>query len=96
MTYRLKNGIIRLSNKKEIVIMLCCKCIVPMKHVLRFMNGKSFELYRCPRCSYESKATPYSFNKEISQKRMRATTGGKKKKKNVQRIYNYNKRNSQT
>lgn len=75
--------------------MFCIKCIVPMKHVLRFMDGKNYEFFRCPNCNYESKAIPYYLPKEISQKTSCKTTKKKRgKPKNVQRIYNYHTGNS--
>ena len=49
--------------------MFCNKCMIPMRHVLRFMNGKNYELYRCPDCNYESKPTAYSFNEKNNTKR---------------------------
>ena len=36
-----------------------------MRHVLRFEDGKSFELYRCPNCHCESKAYSISFPQQI-------------------------------
>lgn len=38
--------------------MFCKKCNVEMKHVHRFENGKAYELYRCPKCWYESRKLP--------------------------------------
>lgn len=75
--------------------MFCNKCIIPMKHVLRFMDGKNYELYRCPNCSHETKAIPFSFHKEISQKTIGNTKPNRRKgAKNVRRIYNHNTRNT--
>lgn len=41
--------------------MICKRCGVLMKHVMRFENGKSYELYRCPKCWYETKKKPLFF-----------------------------------
>lgn len=41
--------------------MLCKDCNKPMKHIMRFDSGKSYELFRCPNCHYESKKTMLKF-----------------------------------
>lgn len=43
--------------------MFCRSCNYRMVHLLRFEKGKSFELYRCPKCYQESKKIPLKFNK---------------------------------
>lgn len=43
--------------------MLCKKCNSPMKHTLRFVNGKSLELEICPKCHAESKPVPIKYDK---------------------------------
>ena len=35
-----------------------------MKRVLRFENGKSYRLYKCPKCYMETKPIPYFFKDE--------------------------------
>ena len=61
--------------------MFCNKCMIPMRHVLRFMNGKNYELYRCPDCNYESKPTAYSFNVKIRQKENANTNRRRRRKR---------------
>lgn len=42
--------------------MFCRRCNVPMKKVMRFENGKSYSLQKCPQCYYETKKQPFIFN----------------------------------
>lgn len=49
--------------------MFCRHCRSLMKKVMRFENGKSYILYRCPKCYAETKAKRFFFNnEEISMK----------------------------
>ncbi len=49
--------------------MFCNRCRLMMVRVFRFENGKSYTLYRCPKCYEETKQRPYSFiDYEISKK----------------------------
>lgn len=53
--------------------MFCKRCSKPMKHVMRFDKGKSYELFQCPYCYWESKKTSLKFpitntEKESKQK----------------------------
>ncbi len=41
--------------------MFCYRCRLMMKKVFRFENGKSYKLYKCPKCYEETKPRPYSF-----------------------------------
>lgn len=41
--------------------MFCKVCNKPMKHIMRFENGKSYELFQCPHCYWESKKTTLKF-----------------------------------
>ncbi len=54
--------------------MLCKRCSSPMKHILRFVDGKSLELEQCPKCYLESKPVPIKFDKN-----QRKETENKKK-----------------
>lgn len=75
--------------------MICSRCIVPMKHVLRFVSGGgAYELYRCPKCSFESRAVPYSMPKEIRQNKTKNANNRRKRNRNVQRIYHHYQRDS--
>ena len=47
--------------------MICKRCGVLMKHVMRFENGKSYELYRCPKCWYETKKKPLFFFDNLNE-----------------------------
>lgn len=53
--------------------MLCNKCNAPMKHTLRFVNGKSLELEICPKCHAESKPVPIKYD-ENQRKQMENRT----------------------
>ena len=44
--------------------MICRTCNALMRYVMRFEADKSVQLYRCPVCYYESKATPLIFTNE--------------------------------
>lgn len=41
--------------------MYCDKCMVPMKRIMSFRNGKVYKFYRCPKCKSESeeRIVPY-------------------------------------
>lgn len=39
--------------------MLCKFCGTPMKHFLRFLPGKAYEMWRCPKCWAEGGKIPY-------------------------------------
>jgi len=74
--------------------MFCKKCDLPMHHVLRFMNGRNYELYRCPCCYFESKPILYSLPDKIRQKSNDVTKTKRRRPKNVQRVHHHNKRNT--
>lgn len=42
--------------------MFCKRCNIQMKKVMRFENGKSYHLYKCPQCYYETKKQPFIFS----------------------------------
>lgn len=44
--------------------MLCRFCGTPMKHFLRFLPGKAYEMYRCPKCWAEGGKIPYKLGDE--------------------------------
>lgn len=47
--------------------MFCKHCRSLMKRVIRFEDGKSYRLYRCPKCYYETKPKRFTFDdKDIS------------------------------
>lgn len=49
--------------------MFCKHCRNLMKRVMRFENGNSYELYRCPKCYAEIKPKHFFFKKEETSKR---------------------------
>ena len=49
---------------KENAQMLCRFCGTPMKHFLRFLPGKAYEMYRCPKCWAEGGKIPYKLGDE--------------------------------
>lgn len=44
--------------------MFCKHCHSLMKNTFRFENGKSYRLYKCPKCYTETKPIPYFFKDE--------------------------------
>ena len=42
--------------------MFCKHCEILMKPVMRFENGNSYRLYRCPKCFSETKPRRFFFN----------------------------------
>lgn len=58
--------------------MFCRRCNIQMNKTMRFENGKSFSLHKCPKCYYETKPTPLFFDeRNISAK---SNTKERKKK----------------
>ena len=48
--------------------MFCKHCRSLMKSVMRFEDGKSYRLYRCPKCYSETKPKRFTFyDEEISK-----------------------------
>lgn len=45
--------------------MFCQHCKSVMKRVYRFENGKSYKLWKCPKCYIETKPRPYRFTDEL-------------------------------
>ena len=44
--------------------MFCKHCRSLMKSVMRFEDGKSYRLYSCPKCYYETKPKRFTFDDE--------------------------------
>lgn len=61
--------------------MFCKRCNIQMKSVMRFENGKSYSLHRCPKCYYETKKQPLIFNSKTNSEQPKQTKEGKPKKK---------------
>lgn len=61
--------------------MFCRRCNVQMKSVMRFENGKSYSLHRCPKCYYETKKQPLFFNSKTKSEQLERTKKGNQKKK---------------
>ena len=59
--------------------MFCKRCKAEMKRVVRVDNCKSYILYKCPLCYYESKPIPYYFDDYKSDSK--TTKRDKRKKK---------------
>lgn len=49
--------------------MFCKHCNNLMRKVMRFENGKSYKLYRCPNCYRETKPKRFFFEHEEISKR---------------------------
>lgn len=64
--------------------MFCKHCKSMMKRVFRFQNGKSYKLYRCPRCHSETKPIPYFFN-DLEIRWNKSKTANKQKKKQTKK-----------
>ena len=48
---------------------------------MRFENGKSYSLHRCPKCYYETKKKPLIFNSKTKSEQQQNNKKGKLKKK---------------
>lgn len=48
---------------------------------MRFENGKSYSLHRCPKCYYETKKQPLIFNSKTNSEQPKQAKKGKPKKK---------------
>ena len=69
--------------------MFCKHCRNLMKKVMRFENGKSYKLYRCPKCYSETKPKRFFFkDKEIS----RNNVNNNKLKKSIHKPIKKNKK----
>lgn len=64
--------------------MFCKHCRNLMKSVMRFEGGKSYRLYRCPKCYSETKPKRFTFDdKEISTNNAKTNKSRKPVKKPV-------------
>lgn len=62
--------------------MFCKHCRSLMKSVMRFEDGKSYRLYRCPKCYSETKPKRFTFDdEEISKNNTNKPIKKTKKKK---------------
>lgn len=62
--------------------MFCKHCRSLMKSVMRFEDGKSYRLYRCPKCYSETKPKRFTFdNEEISKNNTKTNKSRKPVKK---------------
>lgn len=66
--------------------MFCKHCRSLMKSVMRFEDGKSYRLYRCPKCYSETKPKRFTFdNEEISKNNTKTNKSKKSRLRNLQR-----------
>lgn len=62
--------------------MFCKHCRSLMKSVMRFEDGKSYRLYRCPKCYSETKPKRFTFgDEEISKNNTKTNKSRKPVKK---------------
>lgn len=62
--------------------MFCKHCRSLMKSVMRFEDGKSYRLYRCPKCYSETKPKRFTFDdEEISRNNTKTNKSRKPVKK---------------
>ena len=62
--------------------MFCKHCRSLMKSVMRFEDGKSYRLYRCPKCYSETKPKRFTFDDEEISKNNTKTNKSRKPVKN--------------
>lgn len=48
---------------------------------MRFENGKSYSLHKCPKCYYETKRQPLIFDYKTKSEQPKQVKKGKQKKK---------------
>ena len=76
--------------------MLCKRCSEIMNKTLRIEKGKSYELYKCPKCYTETKPIRIKLPEynTMQEKRVQKKTKPKNRKavKNVLRIHNNHKK----
>lgn len=58
--------------------MFCKHCRSLMKSVMRFEDGKSYKLYRCPKCYSETKPKRFTFDDEEISKNNTKTNKSRK------------------
>lgn len=58
--------------------MFCKHCRSLMKSVMRFEDGKSYRLYRCPKCYSETKPKRFTFDDEEISKNNTKTDKSRK------------------
>jgi len=58
--------------------MFCKHCRSLMKSVMRFEDGKSYRLYRCPKCYSETKPKRFTFDDEEISKNNTKTNNSRK------------------
>ena len=64
--------------------MFCKHCRSLMKSVMRFEDGKSYRLYRCPKCYSETKPKRFTFDdEEISKNNTKTNKSRKPVKKPI-------------
>ena len=67
--------------------MFCKHCRSLMKSVMRFEDGKSYRLYRCPKCYSETKPKRFTFDdEEISKNNTKINKSRKPVKKQIKKI----------
>ena len=67
--------------------MFCKHCRSLMKSVMRFEDGKSYRLYRCPKCYSETKPKRFTFDdEEISKNNTKTNKSIKPVKKPIKKI----------
>lgn len=65
--------------------MFCKHCRSLMKSVMRFEDGKSYRLYRCPKCYSETKPKRFTFDDEEISKNNTKPTNQESRLRNLQR-----------
>lgn len=61
--------------------MFCKVCDKPMKHIMRFDGGNSYELFQCPSCYWESKKTTLKFPITKTEQRKKKKVSAKTKRR---------------
>ena len=73
--------------------MFCKHCRSLMKSVMRFEDGKSYRLYRCPKCYSETKPKRFTFDdEEISTNNTKTNKSREPVKKPIKNIKKKKKR----
>lgn len=65
--------------------MFCRSCEAIMKRTMRFEPGKMTQLFKCPKCYFESKAKPLRFEEEAQPRIKQVKSPAKNTKKKQKR-----------
>ena len=61
---------------------MCPRCHTLMKYVMRFTDGKSYYLYKCPKCWRETRQIPLVFKEQTLTQKNRNIKNKKQNFKN--------------